>query len=87
MERTVSKSVRIVPALEGEDLENFRVSITPETVEVSGPASRVNALDSILTVPIAVSGAVALDETVDLDIPDPMVKVPRTSVQIQVRPQ
>src|SRR5437667_3402081 len=53
LERTIVKTVPIVPKIVGQPADGYevgRVSVSPGTVEVEGPESRVNNLASIATV-------------------------------------
>src|SRR5437667_3590402 len=54
LQRTIVKTVPIVPKIVGQPADGYevgRVSVSPGTVEVEGPESRVNNLASIATVP------------------------------------
>jgi hypothetical protein len=90
LEPTVSKSVRIIPTIEGTPAPGFvadGVMVTPEVMEVSGPASRVKPIESVVTTPIRIDGTqVNVAQTVDVDIEDPLVRMPQSSqVRIEVR--
>jgi YbbR domain-containing protein len=54
------KRVRIVPSLSGEPAAGYRLAaaatVFPESVEVRGPRSAVDALDSMRTLPIDIAG-------------------------------
>ena len=59
LERSARRTVSIVPAVEGQPAPGFVVgTVTPDppTVDVVGPASRVEALESATTEPISIDG-------------------------------
>src|SRR5438876_652709 len=59
LERTIAKTVQIVPTILGQPPEGYeigRVLLNPSEIEVEGPESRVNTLTSIATVPIRLDG-------------------------------
>jgi YbbR domain-containing protein len=60
IEKKVSRAVPVVPLLSGEPAEGFyiaeRPTAQPEAVSVTGPASRMSAVDSVYTNAIDVSG-------------------------------
>ena len=60
LEKSGSKQVRVVPAVEGKPAAGFvvaKVSADPETVEIVGPESAVNRAAAALTEPVSVAGA------------------------------
>jgi len=83
LERTLLKSVPIVPTIVGDPADGFQfgpILISPSAVEVEGPESRVNTLSSIATTPIHVEKRqAALEQAVDLDVPDPQIRLRRPS--------
>jgi YbbR domain-containing protein len=90
LERTVSKSVQLIPTFAGElrdGLEVERVVLKPDAVAVEGPESHVDNVKSVPTTPINLSGKRAtFIQTVDLDILDPVVRIPKADpVQAEVR--
>lgn len=94
VEPVASKLVRIVPVRIGLPAEGFEVEMIlpmPETVRIEGPASRVLPLKDITTTPINVSGRdKTFSENVELDILDPMIRVPSptpVNVEIRILPQ
>lgn len=89
VEATVSKTVPIVPISTGSPAKGFEVGtilLSRETVDVEGPASHVGLLESAATTPIDLGGKNAtFTQTVDLDIPDPLIRVPdHGSVRVEV---
>ena len=92
LERTVTKTVDIVPTLAGQPVNGFetgQVSVSPNTIEVEGPESRVDALSSIATTPIRLDRKQSsIEQTVDLDVPDPQIRLLHPSavnVKIEIR--
>jgi len=92
LERTVTKTVDIVPTLAGQPVNGFetgQVSVSPNTIEVEGPESRVDALSSIATIPIRLDRKQSsIEQTVDLDVPDPQIRLLHPSavnVKIEIR--
>jgi YbbR domain-containing protein len=92
LERTLVKSVPIVPTIIGQPPDGYeigQVSISPSTVEVEGPESRVNTLSSIATIPLRLDRKPsATEQTADLDVPDPQIRLRRpspVSVKIDIR--
>jgi YbbR domain-containing protein len=84
------KAVRVLPILNGSARNGFeveRTTITPETVTIEGPESHVLEVETVSTTPINIKDRTAtFTETVDLDITDPVVRVPKsTSVKVEVR--
>jgi YbbR domain-containing protein len=90
VETTREKSVRVLPILNGFTRNGFeveRTTITPETVTIEGPESHVQEVETVSTTPISLKDRTAtFTETVDLDITDPVVRIPKsTSVKVEVR--
>jgi YbbR domain-containing protein len=59
LEKSVRRTVPIVPVVDGEPAPGFvvgRVSVDPATVEVSGPESRLRQLTGATTEPVEVTG-------------------------------
>ena len=77
LESTMSKTIPVVVQLLGEPPAGFEVVDTtavPPLVEVQGPSSKVQAMESVPTAIVRVSGKKAsFTQNVDLDLPDPMV--------------
>jgi YbbR domain-containing protein len=90
IERTTSRTLRVAPMWSGALREGYEiesVTATPATVDVQGPASHVRAMENVPTTSVDVTGKRAtFTETVDLDVLDPIVRVPKTStVQVEVK--
>ena len=83
LERTLVKSVPIVPTILGQPAEGHevgRVLLSLSTVQIEGPESRINSLSSIATVPIRVERRQsAFEQAVDLDVPDPQIRLQHPS--------
>jgi len=89
LERTLSKTIPVLVKISGEPLPGFKVretSVTPATVEIQGPESKVRSMEAVPTASIKVDGRNAdFTETVDLDLPDPMIRIQRLSpVEVRV---
>jgi YbbR domain-containing protein len=90
---SASKSIPIVPALDGRPAPGFVVgkwTVDPPSVEVIGPASSVGRVTEALTEPVDLAGVrdrVTEDVTVGVLDPSLRVKTPRTaSVTVQILP-
>jgi YbbR domain-containing protein len=91
-ERTQHKSVPIRPRLLGRPAaghEVAEVTASPAEVQVIGPKSRVNDVESAYTEPISVDGArTDVTERVAIGIEDPLLRIqgtPRVEVTARVR--
>jgi hypothetical protein len=91
-ERTQQKSVPIRPRLLGRPAaghEVAEVTATPAEVQVIGPKSRVNDVESAYTEPVSVDGArTDVTERVAIGIEDPLLRIqgtPRVEVTARVR--
>jgi len=89
LERTLSKTVPIVPSMAGQPADGYEVSrvlLVPNAVEVEGPESRVDSLDSIATIPIRLDRRQSsFEQTTDLDVPDPQIRLQRiTPVNVKI---
>jgi YbbR domain-containing protein len=92
LERTLVKTIPIVPTILGQAAEGYEVGqilVSPSMVEVDGPESRINTLTSIATIPIRLERRQSsIEVTADLDVPDPQIRLPHPSpvnVKIEVR--
>jgi len=59
LEKSGRRTVPVIPAIDGEPAPGFvtgRSTVTPSTVDVLGPESRLKALTSATTEPVSVSG-------------------------------
>jgi len=83
LERTVTKTVDILPTIAGQPTNGYeagQVFVSPNTVEVEGPESRVDALSSIATAPIRLDRKQSsFEQTADLDVPDPQIRLQHSS--------
>ncbi|HET9316055.1 MAG TPA: CdaR family protein [Vicinamibacteria bacterium] len=91
-ERTQQKSVPIRPRMLGRPAAGFEiaeVTALPAEVQVLGPKSRVNDVESAYTEPISVDGARSdVIERVAIGIEDPLLRIqgtPRVEVTARVR--
>jgi YbbR domain-containing protein len=77
LERTITKKIPVVPTYQLPDgYEVGKVEVSPSVVEIEGPESRVNTLDSIATVAIRVDRRQShVEQTADLDVPDPQIRL------------
>jgi len=92
LERTVTKTVDIVPTIAGQPIDGFEIGqvfVSPNTIEVEGPESRVEALSSIATTPVRVDRKQSsIEQTADLDVPDSQIRLQHPSavnVKIEIR--
>lgn len=92
-ERTISKLVKVSPAVEGTPAFGYEVggiTSTPETVEVSGPAGALESLQVVITEPVSVAGASSpVRETVTVGVSDRNLRITareRVDVSVEVRP-
>ncbi|WP_455382165.1 CdaR family protein [Salinispira pacifica] len=84
LERRVSKSLEVVPSLKGFPPPGYQLakySLKPSTVEVVGPRSHVDKIESIHTEDIDLTGRVE-DFTVQvrLNLGDPLLRLPGGNV-------
>jgi YbbR domain-containing protein len=92
LERTLRRTVPIVPVVEGNPAPGFvvgRVTAAPPTVEIVGPESRVNQINEATTEPLNVDGAkTPVADTLTVGVSDPAVRlrVPQSAgVTVDVR--
>lgn len=91
LERTITKTIPVTANIGQlpDGYEVARVLISPGTVDVEGPESRVNAITTITTVPVRVDRKQSpVDQTADLDVPDPQVRLQHpspVSIRIELR--
>ncbi len=92
LERSMTKTVPIVPTILGQPQDGFElgpVMVSPSKIEVEGPESRLNVLESIATVPIRLDRRQThIDQTADLDVPDPQIRLLHpapVSVRVEIR--
>lgn len=79
IERSASKVVPVVPAVEGEPANGYvvgTVTAKPATVDVVGPVSALTNLTEAITEPVSVAGASEpVRESVTIGVPDPAVRL------------
>lgn len=73
------RAVTVVPDIQGRPVDGFavgRISTTPATVQVVGPASRLAGVTEALTEPVSIEGASSrVQATVTVGVADPMVRL------------
>jgi YbbR domain-containing protein len=91
-EATVSKIVRVSPAVEGTPAFGYEIGAitsTPATVEVLGPAGALEALQAVITEPVSVAGATStVRDTVTVGVADRNIRIKalqRVDVSIEMR--
>jgi len=79
LERTQRKSIPVRPRVIGRPAPGFEVSEVasdPAEVQVAGPRSRVQEIESAFTEPISVEGAdLTTTETVNVGLEDPLLRL------------
>ena len=79
LERTLVKTVPILPTIIGQPPDEFEIGqimVSPSSIQVEGPESRINSLSSIATVPVHVERReTRIEQTADLDVPDPQIRL------------
>jgi hypothetical protein len=92
-ERSVAKTVPIVPAVDGQPADGFAAGAAvaePSSVEIVGPESAVDGLIEATTEPVSVDGASApVTEMVNVGVADPAVRLRgalRASVTVAIAP-
>jgi YbbR domain-containing protein len=93
LENSGTRTVPIVPALDGEPAPGFvigRVTSDPPTVEVTGPESRLKQLTGATTEPVALTGSRArVSDVVTVGITDSAVRLVRAqdaTITVEVLP-
>lgn len=91
LERTMVKTVPIIPIV-GQPPDGYevgRVFVSPNSVQVEGPESRVDSLASIATIPIRIDRHESqIEQAADLDVPDPQIRLQHPSpvnVKVEIR--
>jgi len=92
-ERSATRRVAVVPAVEGEPAPGFvvgKLSTSPSEVEIVGPESAIKTASEALTEPVSVAGARSdVSESVMVGLQDPVLrlKTPRpANVVVQIIP-
>jgi YbbR domain-containing protein len=79
LEKSGRRSVPVIPAIDGEPAPGFvtgRSTVTPSTVEVEGPESRLRALTSATTEPVSVAGQRAsVSDVVTIGVSDSALRL------------
>ena len=88
LEPLVRRSIRIEPVLRGTPAAGFRVkkiSTSPSRITVEGPASMMNSLNDLQTLPIDIQGARA-DVTVEprIDYKGMQVKIIEKNISVRI---
>jgi YbbR domain-containing protein len=88
LERTVSRQLPVRAVIEGKaapGFEVFEIRVTPGEVEVQGPESAIEGIESIPTVPVRVEGEQSsVREFVDLDPGESVRPMNSSPVEVQV---
>jgi len=92
-EPSATKTVPIVPEVEGDPADGFEIATRtaePAVVEVTGPLSAVAAVMAAITEPVSVAGASAtIVKTVNVGVADPSVRLKSADlvrVTVSIRP-
>jgi YbbR domain-containing protein len=79
LEKTNSRTVPVVPAVEGDPAPGFvvgQITADPSTVEIRGPESRLNEVPEATTEPVIVARATGpITDTVTIGVADPAVRL------------
>ncbi|MGH9331920.1 MAG: CdaR family protein [Vicinamibacterales bacterium] len=93
LEKTSSRTVPVVPAVDGDPAPGFvvgRITADPSTVQIEGPESRLNEVGEATTEPLIVAGATGpVTDTVTVGVADPAVRLSKpqsAKVRIDVVP-
>ena len=88
LEKTLQKTIEVVPELVGQPAEGFEVTnvqARPVTVEIHGPESRVEEVSRAQTEPINIEERSSpLVQTVSVDIDDPGLRIEPASINVVV---
>jgi YbbR domain-containing protein len=80
LDRTVGRTVEVIPRVVGLPPEGFElhgIELSPSTIDVVGPASRVDRLEQVTTEPVSVDGLrEPFSRLVRVEL-DPLVRVER----------
>jgi YbbR domain-containing protein len=89
LERTVRKKVPVRPRVIGRPAAGFEIAeITsnPAEVQISGPRSRVQEVESAFTEPVSVAGAeTTVTDTVNVGLEDPLLRLEGGGSRVRVR--
>lgn len=93
LEKSGRKAVPVIAAVEGEPAPGFvtgRSSVTPATVEVLGPESRLRELTSATTEPVSVAGQrTSVSDVVTIGVSDSALRLAETqtaTVAVEILP-
>ena len=79
LEQVLSKRIPVRPRILGQPAPGFEVAsfdATPDEVQVLGPKSRVQEIESAFTEPVSVAGAdVTVEEFVNVGLEDPLLRL------------
>jgi len=92
LEATGFALLDVLPATMGHVAQGYEVEtilVKPNRIKAEGPASHVRALESVKTTQIDLTNKKStMIQTVDLDVPDPLVRFPETTpirVEVKIR--
>jgi YbbR domain-containing protein len=88
LDRTLEKTVAIIPRVVGAPAENFEIhhiALTPRDIAIVGPASRVEGLEQVTTQPVSADGLrEPYSRVVRVEL-DPLVRLAReTTVELTI---
>jgi YbbR domain-containing protein len=92
LEPTASAVLHVQPATTGHVPSGYQVEavlVKPDRMKAEGPASHIRILESVMTTPIDLTDKTStFIQTVDLDLPDSLVRFPETTpirVEVKIR--
>jgi YbbR domain-containing protein len=94
LERIAIESIRVTPNMIGSPTPGYEVegtTVTPQSVQIEGPSSRVLRLETISTTDIDLTGRQStFTANVGLDVEDPIVLIHNpgpVTVEVRIRPK
>ena len=88
LEPLIRKTFRLKPVLHGSPANGYRLmkmAVVPPKISVEGPASVVNTLDSLKTMPIDIQGAAGnLTVSAKIDYQGQALKVLETNIEVRM---
>jgi YbbR domain-containing protein len=89
LEQTMTKTVPVTVRVDDDVSPDYvigAISVTPARVEIQGPESKMQTIDSMPTAIVPIGGRkTSFNATADLDSPDPMIRLQQvSSVEVHV---
>jgi YbbR domain-containing protein len=89
IDRTITRNIPVVVQVDGSPAAGFEIAqmtVTPTRVDIQGPESKIQPIETIPTALVRLNGRKAsFTQSVDLDLPDPMVRLQYLSpVEVRV---